>query len=102
MERALILAAALAIAGCGPTHVRVPDSRPMMQAPPEDAMQPCPTAEREGLGDGVVPDVPENPTRAQVLAAATAAARYIRVCDERHRTLRGEIEAYLEAQRRED
>ncbi len=98
MRYSLILAAILMAAGCGPAKVMVPDTAPPMQPPPESAMRPCPNAEREGRGTGVLPDV-EDGTRGEIIQAATAGAEYWRICDERHRTLREHIEAYLEQQR---
>lgn len=82
----------------GPDQVTVPDTAPPMTPPPADALQPCPTAEREGQGTGVIPDI-ENGTRAEVIRALGGAARYIRTCNARHQTLRDHIDAYLDQQR---
>lgn len=101
---AVMLASGL-LAGCGPSHVRVPDTAPQMQPPPESAMRPCPTAETEGAGTGVIPDLAAGPgdasrgQRGSVLRAVQGAAAYLRTCATRVETLQEAIEAQLKAQR---
>lgn len=100
MER--ILAAALALAtltACtGPDQVTVPDTTPPMTPPPAAAMQPCPSAERQGTGTGYAPDI-EQGTRGEVMSAFALTVEYGRTCAARHQTLREHIDAYLDQQR---
>jgi len=90
----------LIVAACGPSHVQVPDPIAPMQPPPENAMQTCPTAQNQGTGSGVLPDVDDG-TRGALVKAATKGAKYLRVCNERHRVLKEHIESYLQRQSEE-
>jgi len=87
----------LAATACGPAHVRVPDTRPPLLPPPEAALRPCPTAEREGTGAGYAPDI-ERGTTGEILRAFQTTVRYGRTCAARHRTL---IEHWQDALQRQ-
>ena len=84
--------------GCGPSHVRVPDTTAPLQPPPESAMRACPTAENQDMGSGFVPDAADG-TRGALIQAVTKAAGYGLTCVQRHDTLRQWIEDALERQR---
>jgi len=88
---------ALALSGCAPPQF-VETEPPPLPAPPADATHPCPTAERKGIGSGVVPDLNKG-TRGEVIRATTTVAGYLRVCDERHRALINYIEQVRERDR---
>lgn len=91
---ALLLVALLA--GCGPQHVTVPDTRPPLVPPPADARQPC--LPDDHAHQGVLPDL-ETGTRAEVLRAAAETARTLSLCHTRHQTLREWLDDELEKQR---
>ena len=102
---ALITLAIAAAAGCswfrGDPPTTVPDTTPGMTDPPAEAMEPCPTAEREGTGSGYLPSAGGG-TEGELIRAGSLAARYLATCDNRHETLRRHITEYINEQRGTD
>ena len=101
----LIASLALVMTACTkPRTVVVPSTQPPMTEPPAEIMEQCPTAEREGMGEGVVPDLsmfPAPGTRASVIKAVGLTARYLRECDLRNQALRRHIREYISEQNNE-